>query len=133
MSKQTIVTIPLKDSEGNATGMRRFAVEGKMGDPPDVMADWCSGKLEVQSDQTWNLMVYRRIENRGFVALLDGGGQWADRGDHGTYVGADERSAYLALIDAWHNADYRGLGNPPQCLVSACKEYDQTVTEPDVE
>lgn len=111
-------------------GVRKFAVvEGD----PAVVADWCSGEMSCQSDQTWDLTVWRRIEGRGCVAKLEGGGQWANRGDQGVCIGTGA-TAEAALLDAWGRGDYRDYeGDPPQDFIAACRDHDCQVTSPDVE
>jgi len=52
------------------------------------------------SDQTWQLDLWRRIADRGYLAIIKGDGQWTNRGDHGTYIGVGE-TAELAAQAAW--------------------------------
>lgn len=100
-----------------------------------MKTDWCSGEIDCQSDQTYGLKVWKRVEGRGYVAKLCGSGQWGNRGDHGTYIGTGS-TAELALSDAWQSGDYNDRGQydePPNRLSAACRDYDAGVKPPDVE
>ncbi len=135
MTKQDheIVTFALRDVEGNPSGQRRFAVRLEDDPGPVVMADWSDNpQIASQADQAWDLAVWQRIEGRGYVARLQGSGQWANRGDHGVYVGTGV-SAEHALRDAMGRGGYDDDEYIPQLLVSACRDYDQSVTAPEVE
>ena len=116
----------------SAGGKRRFAVTQSL---PVAAADWCSGDLSCQSTQTWDVRIFARIADRGYVCLLSGGGQWSNRGDHGNYVGTGE-TAEAALLSAWRltedGSDAFGPDLPRQ-LVAACRDYDDTVQPSAVE
>jgi len=139
MSKQLIISLTLHDPEGNRRGKKRYAVTTKA---PVVKADWHSNRnIPCQSDQSWTLRVWQRIEGRGYVASLSGSGQWPDYSDRGTYTGTGD-TAEAALMDAWRAectdcTDWlRYLGQTeelPQSLLSACQEYDCQARSPSVE
>ncbi len=132
MSRNVIVLV-LYDCEGNKSGKRRFAVADKK---PVVVVSWSSNRdIPCQGDQRWELRVWRRIEDRGFVAYVEGSGQWGNRGDHGSYVGTDD-TAESALLSA--NPGYGEWGEYPaqdwpEALASACRAFDTEDNPPPVE
>jgi len=132
-TKPEIKKLQEVDSGGHRAATRRFAVEAKT---PVVVQDWCSGDLACQSDQTWDLRIWQRVKDRGYVAYVEGGGQWSNRGDHGSYVGTGDTSE-AALMDAWgerYMGDYpHSPDDPPSCLVSACRNYDSQASPSPVE
>lgn len=125
MSK--IMKLRLCTSSGAKGALRRFAVEDT---EPVVKASWNCGLEWHNSDQRWSVKVWKRIEDRGFVAHVSGDGQWSNRGDHGSYIGTGE-TAVDALNDA---APYDYLSNYPHegwpaDLVAACEAYDSEQVE----
>jgi len=128
MSESKHVVKVLRPSTG---GVRRFAVVP--GDPA-VRESWSDNTdIPCQGDQQWDLWVRVRIEGRGYVAFLQGSGQWANRGDHGAYIGTGA-TAEAALLDAWGRGDYQDYeGDPPNDLLAACRDHDAEVNPPEVE
>lgn len=125
MSKQTIVEI-----RPSAGGLRRFAVASAT---PVVEDAWYSNTdIASQSDQSWAVAVWERVDGRGYVARLTGDGQWANRGDHGVYVGTGPTAA-AALEAAWSADSGRRHGSPPRNLLAAARDHDAAVAPPAVE
>lgn len=124
MSK--IIKLRLYKSSGAKGAVRQFAVEDT---EPVVTADWCSGQEWHSSNQRWGLKVWKRIEDRGFVALVSGDGQWCNCGDHGSYIGTGS-TALDAMNEASPYDEYEGCGTDwPDDLVAACEAYDSEQVE----
>jgi hypothetical protein len=80
-------------------------------------------------DQMWDMDVWRRIEDRGYVARISGSGQWANRGDHGVYIGTGataEAAAHAAWYSRWEDDDDDQYGYPdlPAPLLAAARDHD---------
>lgn len=135
MSNPIVIAIQLENSNGIKAGKRRFAI---MSREPVVSAEWNDNpQIPCQSDQSWNLTVWQRIEDRGYVAKLEGSGQWSNRGDKGVYVGTGP-DAKAALGNAWEDRfeppEFDHIYDaPPSDLMAACADYDATATVPNVE
>lgn len=117
--------IVLRPSTG---GKRRFALTDMK---PVVGCDYHSADLPSQSNQTWDLRIYQRIEDRGYVCILIGGGQWSNRGDHGDYIGLG-KSAEDALQHAWDQCQDQGQ-EVPNDLMAPARDYDNETIPPPVE
>lgn len=132
MSKTKHSVITVRPSSG---GARKFAVTAG---EPAVTEDWHSNtSIPCQSDQSWEVRIYERIQGRGYVAVVDGDGQWANRGDHGRYLGTGA-TAEAALRDAWarrgDNEDgYDDWGTPPRALLAAARDLDAEARPVEVE
>lgn len=115
-------TLSIRPSRG---GLRKFAVLTK---EPAVSSDWQSGNIWCQSNQTWEADVWQRIDGRGFVCRLTGGGQWSNRGIHGRYIGTGS-TAEAALLAAWQmdgdgSDDRYDDSEPPRSLIAKLRDYD---------
>ncbi len=121
MSKN-VIELRKKTDSGKDGALRRFAVTSK---EPVVEESWDSSTdgLSSQADQTWDLRVWQRIEGRGYVSHVKGRSQWANRGDHGAYVGTGD-SAASALQES---IGYRSAW--PADLIAACEHYDSKDAE----
>lgn len=129
-------TLSIRPARG---GVRKFAV---LSQEACAKSDWSTNRdIWSQSDQTWEAKVWQRIADRGYVCQLDGGGQWANRGNHGRYIG-NGATAEAALLDAWNQAtgehdDRWGGGDycddPPRSLIAPMRDYDATVKPVEVE
>jgi hypothetical protein len=118
-------------------GLRRYAVTALL---PVAEGRSHSGDEWSNSDQRWTAAIWERIEGRAYVCRLVGGGQWANRGDHGTYLGTGS-TAEAALLAAWKvsagddylSSTYGRNEDCPQDLIAPMRDYDAKIHPPDVE
>jgi len=114
-------------------GARRYAVTSLSPEFKEIWWQGCrAGTYWHQSDQTWELKGYRRVEDRGFIAVREGAGQWSNRGIHGTDYGTGatmEKALYSAWagIHRYDVSEYFELPEIPLDLLAACRDYDEVI------
>ncbi len=134
MSAPEIVTLASRDSRGNEAGKRRFAVTHGLAVVTRRYPLGSEFEFAVYATQSWFLRVWRRVEDRGYVALLCGDGPTDEQGNHndnhgdwGEYIGTGD-TAEAALHSAWHNRPAKRFAGQtaPELFRSACRDYDST-------
>lgn len=124
----THYTLTIRPATG---GQRKFAVTTE---EAACESDYQSGEIQCQSDQTYEAKVWERIADRGYVCRIVASGQWANRGNHGVYLGTGA-TAEAALRAAWSDCgdDVSDEQDIPLSLLAPIRDYDAEVRPVEIE